>query len=56
LSPRAGLERNTILQTAIELANTQGMEFVTIAAIAKKLEVRSPSLYNHFSGDRKSVV
>jgi AcrR family transcriptional regulator len=50
LSPRAGLERNTILQTAIELANTQGMEFVTIAAIAKKLEVRSPSLYNHFSG------
>jgi AcrR family transcriptional regulator len=50
LSPRAGLDRNTILQTSIELANTQGIEQVTIAAIAKKLGVRSPSLYNHVSG------
>lgn len=47
---RAGLDRNIILKAAIELADTYGMDQVTIAALAKKLGVRSPSLYNHVQG------
>lgn len=46
--PRAGLNQSKILAAAIEIANEHGLESVTIAALAKKLGVRSPSLYNHF--------
>ncbi|MCH5585357.1 TetR/AcrR family transcriptional regulator [Shimazuella sp. AN120528] len=47
--PRVGLDQSKIIHAAIELANDQGLEQVTIAALAKKLGVRPPSLYNHFS-------
>lgn len=47
--PRAGLDQSKVIHAAIELANENGIEQVTIAALAKKLGVRSPSLYNHFS-------
>lgn len=50
MSPRVGLDRNQIIETAITMANKEGIEQVTIAGLAKKLGVRSPSLYNHFSG------
>lgn len=47
---RAGLDLQIILQTAADLADEKGMEHVTLANLAKKLNVRSPSLYNHVDG------
>lgn len=50
MSPRAGLDTRTLVLAAADLADEQGMEAVTLAALAAKLGVRSPSLYNHVNG------
>ncbi|MFC4767810.1 TetR/AcrR family transcriptional regulator [Effusibacillus consociatus] len=50
MSPRMGLEMNTILKAATEIADTHGIDEVTLASLAKKLKIRSPSLYNHVDG------
>ncbi|MBD8070090.1 TetR/AcrR family transcriptional regulator [Bacillus sp. PS06] len=50
MSPRIGLDSNTILKVAAEMINEQGLEAITLASLAKKLNVRSPSLYNHIAG------
>lgn len=50
MSPRINLDLNIILKVAAEIADTQGVEAVTLAALAKKLNIKSPSLYNHFEG------
>lgn len=50
MSPRAGLDLSQIVQTAAQLADKEGIEAVTLASVAKKLGVRSPSLYNHVNG------
>ncbi|MBB6729996.1 TetR/AcrR family transcriptional regulator [Cohnella zeiphila] len=48
--PRIGLDRTTLLQTATELADAEGLNAVTLASLAQKLNIRSPSLYNHVNG------
>lgn len=48
--PRAGLDTHTLVTAAAELADAQGFEQVTLAALASKLGVRPPSLYNHING------
>jgi AcrR family transcriptional regulator len=48
--PKIGLELTTILEAAADLANQNGMHEVTLANLAKKLNIRPPSLYNHFDG------
>lgn len=50
MSPRAGLDRHTLVIRAAEIADAEGIEAVTLAALAAKLGVRSPSLYNHING------
>ena len=50
MSPRAGLDLQTVLQTAAEIADTHGLDQVTLATIAQKLGIRPPSLYNHVDG------
>jgi len=50
MSPRVGLDMDTILQAAGKLADEHGWEEVTLAKLAKTLGIRSPSLYNHFAG------
>jgi AcrR family transcriptional regulator len=50
MSPRAGLDAAVILQATVEIADTHGYEGVTLAMLAQKLGVRSPSLYNHVNG------
>lgn len=50
MSPRAGLDKQSVLLAAAELADQTGVESVTMASLAKKLNVRSPSLYNHING------
>jgi len=47
---RAGLDLGTVLQAAADIADTQGLEEVTLATLAKTLGVRPPSLYNHIDG------
>ncbi|MBY0009711.1 TetR/AcrR family transcriptional regulator [Paenibacillus typhae] len=50
MSPRAGLDKQTLVLAAAELADELGMEGVTLAQLAARLGVRSPSLYNHVNG------
>jgi AcrR family transcriptional regulator len=50
MSPRAGLDTQTIVKAAAQLADETGLEGITLSALAGKLGVRSPSLYNHING------
>ncbi|UKS25789.1 WHG domain-containing protein [Paenibacillus sp. HWE-109] len=50
MAVRQGLDTETVLQAAIEIADVQGIEQVTLAALAAKLNVKTPSLYNHIKG------
>ncbi|OCA82793.1 TetR/AcrR family transcriptional regulator [Pseudobacillus wudalianchiensis] len=50
MSPRMKLDVSVILQKAIELIDQHGMEYLSIGSLAKELQVRPPSLYNHISG------
>lgn len=50
MSPRIGLDRDSLLRTAAEMADTEGLEAVTLARLASRLKIRSPSLYNHVNG------
>jgi AcrR family transcriptional regulator len=48
--PKVALDLTRILETAGELADEMGMQEVTLANLAKRLEIKPPSLYNHFEG------
>lgn len=48
--PKIALDKNTIMFAAAELANEHGSENITLALLAKKLNIKPPSLYNHFDG------
>lgn len=48
--PKIGLEIANIIEAAGEIADQHGVQEVTLANLAKKLGIRSPSLYNHFDG------
>ncbi|MFT9601103.1 TetR/AcrR family transcriptional regulator, partial [Mesobacillus sp.] len=48
--PKIALDKNTIVLAAAELANEHGSEYVTLALLAKRLNIKPPSLYNHFDG------
>lgn len=45
--PRAGLDRQTLIDAAIVLADRDGFESLTLRALAKRFRVAPPSLYNH---------
>lgn len=50
MSPRNNLNLNSILEAAAEIADKEGIEALTMAVLAKRLNVRTPSLYNHING------
>lgn len=50
MSPRIGLDLTTLLLAAADIADTQGIDELSLAALAKKLNIRTPSLYNHIDG------
>jgi AcrR family transcriptional regulator len=50
VSPRAGLSREAVVEAAAALADEEGLEGVTLAELASRLGVRTPSLYNHVAG------
>lgn len=50
MSPRVGLDDAMIMQAAASIADDNGLQSVTLATLAKQLNVRPPSLYNHVNG------
>jgi AcrR family transcriptional regulator len=50
MAHRAGLDDSIILRAAGELADAEGLEQLTLARLAERLNVRSPSLYKHVAG------
>ncbi|GAA3404855.1 TetR/AcrR family transcriptional regulator [Paenibacillus hodogayensis] len=47
---RAGLDDRIVLEAALEITDRGGLEQLTLVAVAKKLGVRPPALYNHVNG------
>lgn len=47
---RQGLTKSDVIEAAAEIANSQGFEQATLASVAQKLGIRTPSLYNHIDG------
>jgi AcrR family transcriptional regulator len=47
---KARLDRAAVVQAAAELADADGLEKLTLAALAARLGIRTPSLYNHVTG------
>jgi AcrR family transcriptional regulator len=48
--PRAGLDAAAVVDAAAALADTDGLPALTLARLADRLGVRSPSLYAHVDG------
>jgi AcrR family transcriptional regulator len=48
--PRAGLNPDSVVDAAAELADADGLDSVTLARLAERLGVRPPSLYAHVGG------
>jgi AcrR family transcriptional regulator len=48
--PRAGLSAQAVTEAAAELADAEGLQAVTLTALAARLGVRPPSLYGHVGG------
>lgn len=48
--PRVGASAESIVSTAVTVADRDGYDAVSLSAIARELGVRPPSLYAHVSG------
>jgi AcrR family transcriptional regulator len=45
--PRAGLSTASVVASAAEIADAEGLDGLTLARLASSVGVRTPSLYNH---------
>jgi AcrR family transcriptional regulator len=50
MAPGRGLTPAMVAETAARLADRDGLERLTLGAVAAELGVRTPSLYNHVEG------
>ena len=50
MAHRAGLDQQAVIQAAAELADSVGYEEVTLALLAGRLGIRTPTLYHYFDG------
>ncbi|HEY1427934.1 MAG TPA: WHG domain-containing protein, partial [Candidatus Tumulicola sp.] len=50
MARRPGLDRRAVIEEAAALADELGLEKVSFANLAERLNVRPPSLYNHVAG------
>lgn len=50
MAHRAGLDTQRVVEMAAELIDSEGVDALTLAALAERLHVRIPSLYNHIAG------
>ncbi|MFT9396735.1 MAG: WHG domain-containing protein [Bifidobacterium psychraerophilum] len=48
--PRAGLNATVIVEKAIEIIDSEGLEHLTLARLASDFNVAAPSLYKHVRG------
>jgi AcrR family transcriptional regulator len=48
---RAGLSVDVVTRTGADLADADGLEAVTVSALARRLGVRTPSLYGYVAGN-----
>jgi TetR/AcrR family transcriptional regulator, tetracycline repressor protein len=53
--PRAGLDQDVIVATALDLVDEVGLDRLTTRALAQRLGVQSPALYWHFRA-RNEVI
>ncbi|HVN16100.1 MAG TPA: WHG domain-containing protein [Anaerolineales bacterium] len=47
---RARLDKNAVLQAAVDILNAEGVQALTLGRLAEKLKIKTPSLYNHVDG------
>ncbi|HYF73636.1 MAG TPA: helix-turn-helix domain-containing protein, partial [Nocardioides sp.] len=47
---RAGLSPDRIAQAALEVVDTEGLDALTVRAVAARLEVAPSALYKHLAG------
>lgn len=50
MAPRAGLDEAAVIEAAVALVDAEGLEALSLAALAERLGVKSPSLYKHVAG------
>jgi AcrR family transcriptional regulator len=50
MTRRAGLDQASVISAAVELADEMGLEQLTLAALARRLGIQTPSLYNFVGG------
>ena len=50
MPPRTRLTKTSVVQAAAELINSEGADALSLNRLAEKLEIRTPSLYNHVNG------
>lgn len=48
--PRAGLSAGAVVEATLALVDEHGIEALTLAAVAQRTGVATPSLYKHISG------
>lgn len=53
---RAGLTRERVLGTAVQLADEEGLEGLSMRKLAKRLGVEAMSLYNHIPGGKERLL
>lgn len=49
MTRRAGLDQEAVIQAASALADAEGLDQLSLAHLAERLNIRTPSLYNHIS-------
>ena len=47
--PRQGLNRSAVIEAAIEFANQESFQALSLGSIARKLAIKPPSLYKHIN-------
>lgn len=47
---RVRLDKDAVVQAAVEILNAEGMQALTLSCLAEKLGIQTPSLYNHVDG------
>jgi AcrR family transcriptional regulator len=47
---RVRLDKNAVVQAAVEILNAEGMQALTLSRLAEELGIQTPSLYNHVDG------
>jgi AcrR family transcriptional regulator len=50
MATRARLTKLAVVQAAVEMLNEEGVGALSLHRLAEKLEIRTPSLYNHVDG------